>query len=150
MKKLVTGSLFIALAATSVIFAANHTMHIESKSHIMDLGDQIVTLSELTKERVEDFFAGKRSEFILECTEGAILPFKLSFQGDFFALADDEVSLAIKILKTCYIKCIDETFFFSTDLQNWKGFQEFFTGMMGVSLDVNENIPTVGLNIELN
>ncbi len=150
MKKFAIGSLMVALSATSAMFAANQSIHIGSKSHVMTPDNQVITLSELTKEMVEDFFAGKTSRFILECPQGAVLPFSLSLQGEFLSLSSDELPRTVKVLKTCYIKCVDETFFFSADLQIWKDFHEFFTGMMGVSLNVNERTPTVGLNIELN
>ena len=143
MRKLFVGALFFALAGTSLAFTANHNVHLgDSSTHV------VVALSELTEEiTTEDFFAGK---FVLECSEGSVLPFNFSLKSEFLALEVENTYSNIKVLKTCFIKHVEDTFLFSTDLQNWKGFQEFFTGTIGCSVNVEEGTPTVNFNIELN
>lgn len=151
MRNFFVGGLFFALAGASLAFAANHNMHLGgSSTHIVDTGCQVVALSELTKDMTEDFFTGKIPQFVLECSEGSVLPFNLSLKGEFLALEIEDTYSKVKVLKTCFIKRLEDTFLFSIDLQNWKDFQEFFTGVIGVSLSVEEGTPTVGFNIELN
>lgn len=101
--------------------------------------DQILVLSELTSEMKEDFLNGK----VLECLEGTVLPFRFSLKGEFL---EGENFSTIKVLKTCFIKCVNEVFLFSTDLKDWKEFHKFFNGNLGVSLDAG---PEFSLNIEL-
>ncbi|KAF3361464.1 hypothetical protein PHSC3_001838 [Chlamydiales bacterium STE3] len=151
MKKLFAGSMFFALAGASLAFTANHNMYLGSSStHIVNTGCQVVALSELTQDMIEDFFTGKTPQSILECPSGSVLPFNLSLKGEFLALEVEDTYSNIKILKTCFIKRLEDTFVFSTDLQHWKDFQEFFTGRVGVSLNIEEGTPSVGFNIELN
>jgi hypothetical protein len=141
MHKLIGGSLCLALAITSFSFAS-----FDSDNS----NDQIISLSELTRENIEEFFLNKDSSFILECSKGTILPLHLSLESEFLSLGDVERPYTVQVLKTCYIKCIDETFFFSSDLLNWKEFEKFFTGTFGVSLNLNEDQnPEVGLHLGL-
>lgn len=152
MRKLITGGLLLALAGASVAFSANHSVQIGGSSpHIMDTRYRVIPLSELTPDMVEDFFLGKKGpSFVLECTEESILPFRLSLNGDFLNLELEDTPSKIKVMKTCFINRVEDTFLFTTDFKAWKKFEEFFTGVVGISLNVEEGSPTVGFNLELN
>lgn len=151
MRKMISAGLLIVLTGASVAFAASHSVVIGGPGiPVADMGCHVIGLSELTYDRIEDFFAGKAPHVVLECTQGSILPFNISLASEFLALDGAEAPHTIKVLKTCFIKCVEGTFYFSADLQSWKDFQGFFTGMIGVSLNVNDSSPEVGLNIELN
>lgn len=152
MRKLITGGLLLALAGASVAFAANHSVQIGgSSTHIMDARYRVISLSELTPDMVEDFFMGENGpSFVLECSEGSILPFRLSLKGEFLNLELDDTPSTIKVMKTCFINRVGDKFLFTTDFKSWKNFEEFFTGVVGISLNVEEGIPTVGFNLELN
>ncbi len=114
--------------------------------------NQIISLSDLNDRVIQDFANGKMSDLILECPEGASLPFKLALKGQFLALESAATTpLYLKALKTCYVRCeARETFLFSTDLQTWKGFSEFFTGELKVSVETENGGPIAGLQLELN
>ena len=114
--------------------------------------NQMISLTDLNDRVIEDFSNGSMNDMIIECTQGANLPFKVILKGEFLALESSAVSpLYLKILKTCYIRCEDKgNFLFSTDLQSWKGFSEFFTGELNVSVENENNGLVVGLQLELN
>lgn len=87
---------------------------------------------------------------IVECPEGARLPFKLSIQGQFLEL-EQEGHLHLKVIKTCYVLCKGEDdFLFSTDKHTWKGFSEFFTGDMQLDVAAEQGEPVAKLKLELN
>lgn len=109
---------------------------------------QVVNLVDLNDFAVQEFTQGKLKDYILECPEGASLPFQMVISGDFLAA---ESTSTLNILKTCFIRCEGEGhFLFSTDMQTWKEFSEFFTGMIKVSVVAQEGMPVAGLDIELN
>lgn len=114
----------------------------------LNRGSQVVSLSEVNQETIESFFAGE-SKFILECTRGFRLPLKFLVNSEFLAVKS-ETSPEIEILKTCYLWYVDGEFLFSTDLEEWKNFQEFFTGNLGISLNLEEEKPVFQLNLDLN
>jgi len=114
--------------------------------------NKIISLSELNDRVIQDFSNGKISDVIVECPEGTSLPFKLTLKGQFLALESTSIApFYLKVLKTCYVRCEGkENFLFSTDLQTWKGFSEFFTGELKVSVDTEDGGPVAGLELELN
>lgn len=114
--------------------------------------DQILNLKELNQKEIEGFSQGKLNDHILECSEGTYLPLKMVLTGEFLAVESAaETPLYLKILKTCYIRCEEkENFLFSTDLEEWKEFSEFFTGRVNVSVKAQKDGTIAGLELELN
>lgn len=114
-------------------------------------GRQVISLLDVNEGLIQDFSQGKMGESILECPEGACLPLKLILKGEFLGLESAEPPLYLKVLKTCYIRCEgQENLLFSTDLQTWKEFSEFFTGGLKVSVDRENGGPVAGIQLELN
>jgi len=107
----------------------------------------VIELSDCTSFIVEDFFAGKSPHTVLECKEGTLFPLNLCITGDCLALQGVSPQ-TVKILQTCFIRHVNNTFLFSTDLENWKDFHSFFAGSIGVSLSV-QDLTRVGFNLEL-
>jgi hypothetical protein len=112
----------------------------------------IISLLDVNERIIEDFSEGKMKDCILECPEGACIPLKLSLKGDFLRLESAaSTSIYMKVLNTCYIRCEEkECFLFSIDRQQWKGFSEFFTGELRVSVSAQSGGPVAGLMLELN
>ncbi len=113
---------------------------------------QIVRIAEWSNTNISEFIEGKHSDVIFECPKGSHLPLKISIEGEILALQPtNETPLAIQILKTCYIRCLEQGHFvFSSDLVTWKEFSEFFTGKLGASLQViEEGQPMATLQLEL-
>ena len=139
--KLFGWALMMMVAATQLV-AAHKT-----ESHNL-----IICLSDLNDRVIQDFSQGNMGDFVVECPAGASLPFKLKLKGEFLELESASLTpLYLNVLKTCYVRCEEKAnFLFSTDLQTWKGFSEFFTGSVNVSLEAENGGPTVGLKFELN
>jgi hypothetical protein len=114
--------------------------------------DQILRISDLNEETIQEFSNGNRSDYILECSEGVAMPFKLAINGEFLALEQSAAApYHLKVLKTCYVRCEEQgNFLFSTDLQTWKGFSDFFTGKLNVSVGIENKEPAAALQLELN
>ena len=140
MKNFILGSCLLAIASFSSIAA-----HEANKSY------ELYKISEMTEEQLQEFFSGENPQVTVEIPEGLNLPLNLSLQGEFLALASNIDALyTLKVSKTCFIRCFQNMFFFSADLQSWSPFQEFFTGCIGVSLNVTDSYPSVSLNVDLN
>jgi len=151
MRSFKIGALSVMLTWAVAAFAGTHTVSIgATSSHIIDRECRIVALEDVKSEMLERFFTGETPSVVLECTEGLSLPFNLRVKGQYLALDYENSTSAITIVKKCFIKCEENEFLFSTDLKSWKPFQEFFTGEIGVSVNVDEGLPTVCLNIEIN
>lgn len=120
-------------------------LHCETLGHM-----QVVKLVDMNLELLQEYFSGMNDNVVLECSEGMNLPFNFTLQGEFLMLHTDEYKDCIRVLKTCYIRCKENNFIFSTDLQNWQEFSDFFSGSLSVGVDVNEGAPKINLNIELN
>ena len=130
MKKM----MLVAAMGTAVLFAADQ---------------KVVSLSELTDENVESFTRGKLQDAVIKCPAGTVLPLTLSLKGEFLAI-ETEGRPSVKILKTCFAKCVGEAFLFSLDGKNWKEFSEFFTGNLSVEFHNTDNGPFVGVSCGLN
>jgi hypothetical protein len=135
-----------------MVSGAAQLMADATTSVVTESRETILRLSDLDDRMMNDFSEGKMSHFILECPEGVSIPFKLDLKGEFLVLESALMAqLSLKILKTCYVRCEEkENFLFSTDLKAWKGFSEFFTGAITVSLGQENDEPVAGLQIELN
>lgn len=114
--------------------------------------DRIVSLIALDEGMVQDFLQGKMTDYAVECPAGSSLPLKMIVKGEFLSLDSAEIApLYLRILKTCYIRYEEkDTFLFSTDLQQWKRFSEFFTGELKASVNSENGGPIAGLELELN
>jgi len=111
---------------------------------------EVVSLGDLTEETLENFTKGKQQNVVVECPAGMVLPLTLSLQGEFLALESrGETAAHVKILKTCFMKCINETFFFSLDRKSWKEFSEFFTGKLSAEFHNTDKGPFFGVGCEL-
>jgi len=139
MKTKLFGCALIMVVATTGLMAIPKT-----QSH-----NQVICLSDLNEQTMQDFSHGNMGNCVVECPEGTSLPFKLTLKGEFLGL--DSVAQELHVLKTCYVRCIEkENFLFSTDLHAWQDFAEFFTGEIRVSVERENGEPMVGLQLELN
>ena len=146
MKKLIFSSLMTVLVGGSLAFAGAHS----EDSYGLNRENHVIQLSSLTEDMVESFFNGKTPQRILQCTKGESFPLRFILKSEWLSLEVNPVPLTATVLKTCFIKCIEGTLFFSIDLKDWKSFEKFFTGMVGASLSIDEGLVEMGLNIELN
>jgi hypothetical protein len=110
--------------------------------------NHVVSLSELTDENIESFTQGKLQDTVVKCPAGMVLPLTLSLQGEFLALESAGES-SVKILKTCFMKCLGETYLFSLDGKTWKEFSEFFTGKLSAEFHNTDKGPFAHVGCEL-
>ena len=133
-------ALMMAVLATQLAAAP------QTQSH-----NQVICLSDLSEQLIHDFSHGNMKDCIVECPMGSSLPFQLKLKGEFLELTSALIPLQLNILKTCYVRCVErEHFLFSTDLQTWKDFSEFFTGEVRASVEMENGRPMAGLQLELN
>lgn len=112
---------------------------------------QIVSLSEVNEELLQDLFAGRRDQTMIECREGNYLPLQLNVQGDFLTIAGEKPTILLEIKKTCYLRCVEEhAFLFSLDGSEWYSFTELFTGRVAATLDNGDEGPAASLELILN
>lgn len=121
----------------------------------MDWGqEKIISLPEIKESVLDDFLEGNLKGCILECPAGLRIPLDFFIQGDILALdVEENPSLYVKILKTCYIRYEQETdFLFSTNLKEWNTSTQFFKGQINVSLGYQDEEvgPAALLEIEMN
>jgi hypothetical protein len=110
--------------------------------------NQVVSLNELTDENIESFFHGKLHDTVVKCPAGMVLPLTMSLQGEFLAL-ESEGESSVKILKTCFVKCLGETYLFSLDGKCWKEFSGFFTGKLSAEFHNTDKGPFAHVGCEL-
>ncbi|MCP5504332.1 MAG: hypothetical protein H7A41_04175 [Chlamydiales bacterium] len=107
----------IALTATSF---AN-----EKEVSLQEIGHAFSELSEATS-------------FIVKVSPGDELPLNFRMSGDVLSLENPPENGKIKALQPLYVK-VEPSFYFSTDKKEWKSFESFFTGQLGVSLGSNQS-----------
>lgn len=141
------GCMVMAVMGTGQLMAAAPSVQKEWQGH------QTISLLNLSEREIQDFSQGNLGDSILECPQGACLPFKITLKGEFLSLEPESAApLYLRVLKSCYIRCEEkENFLFSTDLQKWEGFSEFFTGNLKVAVHEEHNgMPVAELELELN
>ena len=110
--------------------------------------NHVVSLNELTDENIESFTQGKMQDTVVKCPAGMVLPLTLSLQGEFLALESKGQS-SVKILKTCFVKSVGETYLFSLDGKSWKEFSEIFAGKLNAEFHNTDQGPFAHLGCEL-
>lgn len=114
--------------------------------------NQIISLLNLDERAMQDFTQGKMGDYTLECPKGAYLPLRMTLKGEFLALESAIATpLYLRVLKNCYIRCENkEKFLFSSDLEQWEEFPDFFTGELKVSVETQNGGPVARVELELN
>lgn len=112
---------------------------------------EVITPGDMSnQETINDFFGGKMQNYALELTKGVIFPFELVIKSSFFSLKNPGGLSELTVEQTLYIRCLgDNRVVFSSDLENWQHFEDFFTGSIGTSLNVSNTDTHTGITIEL-
>lgn len=101
---------------------------------------RVEKLADISQELLQEYFSGTMENLVLECSEGTNLPFNLNLHGEFLEIKSDEYK-EIRMLKTYYIRFVEDNFKFSADLQSWYEFSDFFTGSFNLTVDVGATTP---------
>ncbi|MCB1111023.1 MAG: hypothetical protein KDK64_08570 [Chlamydiia bacterium] len=110
MKKLI-----FALLATATTVMAH-----EKEISFSELHEFLPTVNEITS-------------VVIKVNPGDELPLQFSLSGDLLKLEHTPENGTLKALEPLYIK-LEPSFLFSQDKKDWKSFESFFTGMLGVSV----------------
>lgn len=150
MKKLLFMSL--ALGATCVsVFAASADFSINSKpweNLSQDL--KIINVCNLT-DNLNEIMQGHHPEVAVEFLAQTTLPMSFFLKGDLINLVAKEGNLGgLEIKQTFYVRCVQEELIFSTNLIDWKPFLEFITGNVSVSLNIQDEKPSLLVGTEIN
>lgn len=84
------------------------------------------------------------TSFVVKVNPGDTLPLNFHLSGDILGFENPPQGGAIKALQPLYVK-IEPNFLFSTDKNEWKTFESFFTGQLGAAIGENGE---VSLNLQ--
>ena len=143
MKSKFSRILLLALVGPSLLMAKDRSEKStdQEEFNMMSLGD-------FAKAIEAGMPIDKMRHIILECAQGTELPLKMTIRGDVLTLEPNLFTL--KLLKTFYIKSGKGPLLFSSDMKDWKEFSEFFLGKAAASLDFQNQLAQVNLELELN
>lgn len=95
----------------------------EKEIQLSEIGEAFNTMNEATS-------------FVVKINPGDVLPLGFRVSGDVLGLENPPENGVIKALQPLYVKVVP-TFLFSKDKKDWKNFESFFTGELGVSVGAN-------------
>lgn len=78
------------------------------------------------------------SSFVVKINPGDVLPLDFHMSGNVLGLENPPQNGAIKALQPLYLK-VEPNFLFSADKKEWKSFESFFTGQLGVTVGSHGN-----------
>jgi hypothetical protein len=106
---------------------------------------QIVSWSELSVEKLQEFIYSKNSSFAVEVKEGTIIPLQFLTKTRIFSAIMDP-NLVIRAEKTCYFRVADKKCYMSEDLTRWEKAERFLSGSPTLKLTSSPDKP--GLTLE--
>lgn len=110
----------------SLIALATSCFAHEKELSLRDIGDALSSVNEL-------------SSIIVKINPGDELPFQFRLSGDVLQLENAPEHGRIKAIQPLYIK-VEPQFLFSQNKKDWKSFESFFTGELGVSAGTKDNL----------
>jgi len=113
------GLILSLLALTATTFAN------EKEISLQEVGQAFSELTDATS-------------FIVKVSPGDELPLNFRMSGDVLSFENPPENGKIKALQPLYVK-VEPNFYFSKDKKEWKSFESFFTGQLGVSLGSNQS-----------
>ena len=88
------------------------------------------------------------SSLIIKVNPGDVLPIHFQMSGNVLQLEHTPENGTIKAREPLYIK-IEPFFLFSQDKKEWKSFESYFTGILGVSVG-SKSLPSGEIFLDLN
>lgn len=147
MKKYIP-SVRIALTAAVLALCFAKSQNLISDSNLIAIpAYQIIKLQDSSEELLMEFMQSNADHYAVELKEGSSFPFNLKIQGDFLMINElESPPYQLTIKKTCYMRFVNGLFYFSSDLIEWKEFQDFAQGSIEVGFDPNKQEINVNLN----
>ena len=144
-----------AMAVLAAGVSANHLSALPMEDRVQEVEMEIVdfvNVYDLSEEMLQQLLAGNLCNVAVEFPAHAQLPLNLFFDGDLISLVKtDEALTFIKFNQSIYVRNLNGTFLFSTDLQQWRPYRAFVGGKVHIGFQVDAAAgPVVSLGAELN
>jgi hypothetical protein len=105
----------------------------------------IISFSELSLEKMQEFIKSEDSGSIIEFKEGTSIPIQFLTKNRVCSVLLDP-NLTLSVDKTCYLRIVNSKCYMSEDCINWKKARDFMTGeATAVQLNLSSNKPGIVL-----
>lgn len=150
MKKIVV-TLASTLAIAGTIMVNGDLFGASSSKEYRVVPLNVVNVDDLTETTLNEIMTGEHPELTIEFSEGSKFPISFFLQGSLLTLEDNVNPVQmVKVEQTFYARFKRGKLLLSTDLTDWKPFKKFVTGVVGVSLSLQDGEPSLEIGIEAN
>jgi hypothetical protein len=144
-----------AMTVLTAGFSTNHLSAMPTESGAQAVVREIVdfvNVYDLSEDMLQQLLSGNLSNIAVEFPEHAQLPLNLFLDGDLISLVNPEgIPAYIKFNRSIYVRNLNGTFLFSTDLQQWRCYRDFFGRVVHAGFQVDPFVgPVISLGAELN
>jgi len=109
---------------------------------------QVISLTELDTELLNELSSGTRPEIAVECEEGTTLPIHFFHSTELFGIGLSP-NLTINVQKTCYVRVVKKKGYVSFDLNRWEPASYFFSGKPKVNLEFDREKQSISIKSEM-
>ena len=110
-----------------------------------------VDVRDAKAEELLNIMEGGLENLAIHFPKGVSLPLKPKFTGEFFELITGDAELMIEIKKDIYVRSLEGTLLFSSDLQEWREMESFMTGNVFAGLIKGDTDPICAkIEVEVN
>ena len=118
-------------------------------SALLSIGVFAATPTYSVDELVASEDALTHKEFVVKIDEGMRLPFKVRASGDLFEVfCESEMTFLAK--RGCFLKMGQDALWFSVDGEKWETFEEYSTGLIGMSFEPTDAGPAIVFKADVN
>ena len=113
---------------------------------------EVKNIEELDQETLSDFMNGNQPDLILEFDEGAEYPLHIFLDGDIVSIIgnEKEIKNSVRVNQKMFLARSSDMFYFSTDFENWKNFNEFFMGNASIGFAITDEANFAYVGAQLN
>ena len=123
------------------------------KLFVMSMLLSLSAFAKIPTYSVDELLASENAltckEFIVKIDEGMRLPLKIKTSGDAFEILG-ESELIFFAKRSCFLKMGQDVLLLSTDGEQWKVLEEYFTGMIGMSFELRDSGPCIAFEANVN
>lgn len=134
-----------AILLFSVAFIS---LQASQKTITFDTTPRILSINELSYERIQELIQSKDSDFMIALEEGASFPLKFLLKHRLFSSMLDP-NLSFTVAKTCYLRVVNKKCYISEDLIHWEKTSRLLSGKSKLQLVPNEDKPGFTLQTTL-
>lgn len=111
---------------------------------------KVVNVGDLSEGDFNEIMLGNTPDTAIEFSAGTSMPIGFFLKGDLVNLVEEGNCGAVEICQAFYIRNVGQELFFSTDLKEWKPFQEFVSGTLSMTLNLENGRPSIRIGAEAN